>query len=66
MPGWLNKAVFYEIYPQSFRDSNGDGIGDFRGIEEKIPYLKELGVNAVWINPCYDSSLSLTSASRSL
>ena len=56
MPGWLNKAVFYEIYPQSFRDSNGDGIGDFRGIEEKIPYLKELGVNAVWINPCYDSS----------
>ncbi len=39
MPGWLNDAVFYKIYPQSFRDSNGDGIGDFRGIEEKLDYL---------------------------
>ena len=56
MASWLDKAVFYEIYPQSFMDSNGDGIGDFRGIEEKIPYLRDLGVNAVWINPCYDSS----------
>ncbi len=56
MANWLDKAVFYEIYPQSFRDSNGDGIGDFRGIEEKIPYLRDLGVNAVWINPCFDSS----------
>lgn len=56
MPGWLNDAVFYEIYPQSFRDSNGDGVGDFRGIEEKLDYLESLGVNAIWMNPCYESS----------
>lgn len=54
-PAWLENAVFYEIYPQSFRDSNGDGIGDLRGIIEKLPYLGELGVNAVWLNPCSES-----------
>ena len=52
---WLRDAVFYEIYPQSFRDSNGDGIGDFAGIWEKLPYIKGLGCNALWINPCFDS-----------
>jgi len=52
---WLDNAVFYEIYPQSFNDSNGDGIGDFQGIIEKLDYIKELGCNAVWMNPCYDS-----------
>ena len=56
MPAWLNDAVFYEIYPQSFNDSNGDGIGDFKGIEEKLDYLESLGVNAIWMNPCYESS----------
>ena len=56
MTSWLENAIFYQIYPQSFMDSNGDGIGDFKGIEEKIGYLKDLGVNAVWINPCFDSS----------
>lgn len=55
MMEWLKKAVFYEIYPQSFMDSNGDGIGDFNGIIEKLDYIKELGCNAVWMNPCYDS-----------
>ncbi len=55
MPAWLKDAVFYEIYPQSFRDSNGDGIGDIEGIIEKLDYVKELGCNALWINPCYDS-----------
>lgn len=54
-PQWLNDAVFYEIYPQSFRDSNGDGIGDLRGIEEKLDYLTWLGVNALWVNPCFVS-----------
>ena len=52
---WLNDAVFYEIYPQSFYDSNGDGIGDINGIIEKLDYIKDLGCNAIWINPCFDS-----------
>lgn len=52
---WLNDAVFYEIYPQSFYDSNGDGIGDIPGIIEKLDYVKSLGCNALWINPCFDS-----------
>lgn len=55
MPAWLKDAIFYEIYPQSFKDSNGDGIGDFQGIIEKLDYIKELGCNAIWMNPCYDS-----------
>lgn len=54
-PQWLNNAVFYEIYPQSFMDSNGDGIGDFQGIISKLDYIKELGCNAIWMNPCFDS-----------
>ena len=52
---WLKDAVFYEIYPQSFCDSNGDGIGDINGIISKLDYIKELGCNALWINPCFDS-----------
>ena len=52
---WLKNAVFYEIYPQSFRDTNGDGIGDLNGITEKLPYIKSLGCNALWLNPIYDS-----------
>lgn len=55
MPAWLKDAVFYEIYPQSFYDSNGDGIGDINGIAEKLDYVRDLGCNAVWINPCFDS-----------
>ncbi len=52
---WLKKAVFYEIYPQSFCDSNGDGIGDINGIISKLDYIKDLGADALWINPCFDS-----------
>ena len=52
---WLKNTVFYEIYPQSFNDTNGDGIGDMNGIIEKLDYIKGLGCNALWINPCYDS-----------
>jgi len=55
MPEWLEKAVFYEIYPQTFFDSNGDGIGDIQGIIEKLDYVKGLGCNALWLNPCFDS-----------
>jgi maltose alpha-D-glucosyltransferase/alpha-amylase len=55
MPAWLKDAVFYEIYPQSFLDTNGDGIGDFEGIIQRLDYIKNLGCNALWINPCFDS-----------
>lgn len=55
MPEWLKDAVFYEIYPQSFYDTNDDGIGDIRGIIAKLDYVRELGCNALWINPCFDS-----------
>lgn len=55
MLSWLNDAVFYQIYPQSFYDSNGDGIGDIAGIIEKLDYVRELGCNAIWLNPVYDS-----------
>lgn len=52
---WYKNATVYQIYPRSFADSNGDGIGDIGGIIEKIPYLKALGVDAVWLSPCYKS-----------
>lgn len=52
-PEWLNTAIFYEIYPQSFRDTNADGIGDLNGIIEKLDYIKGLGCNALWLNPCF-------------
>lgn len=52
---WWQHAVFYEIYPRSFADSNGDGIGDLNGIASKLDYLKELGVDAIWISPCFPS-----------
>lgn len=54
-PEWLEKAVFYQIYPQSFKDSNGNGIGDFGGIMEKLDYIRELGCTALWLNPCFMS-----------
>lgn len=55
MKEWLKNAVFYEVYPPSFYDSNGDGIGDILGITEKLDYIKELGADGIWINPCYCS-----------
>jgi glycosidase len=54
-PGWLENAVFYQIYPQSFYDSNGDGIGDIPGIISKLDYIHSLGVTGCWLNPCFDS-----------
>lgn len=54
-PKWLENAIFYEIYPQSYYDTNGDGIGDLNGIREKLDYIKSLGCNALWINPIYES-----------
>jgi len=52
---WLKSAVFYEIYPNSFMDTNGDGYGDFKGITSKLDHIKSLGCNAIWLNPHYDS-----------
>ena len=52
---WWQHAVFYEIYPRSFADSNNDGIGDLNGITSKLDYLKDLGVDAIWIAPCFPS-----------
>ncbi|GMB08826.1 oligo-1,6-glucosidase [Thermolongibacillus altinsuensis] len=52
---WWKEAVVYQIYPRSFKDSNGDGIGDLRGIIEKLDYLQELGVDVVWLSPVYKS-----------
>lgn len=55
---WWRQAVVYQIYPRSFADANGDGIGDLPGITSRIPYLRELGVDAVWLSPFYPSALA--------
>ncbi len=52
---WWKEAVIYQIYPKSFMDSNGDGIGDIRGIIDKLDYLKELGIDVIWLSPVYQS-----------
>jgi alpha-glucosidase len=52
---WWKNAVIYEIYPRSFQDSNGDGIGDLNGITRRLDYLQNLGVDAIWLTPCYPS-----------
>ena len=54
---WFKDAIIYQIYPRSFKDSNGDGMGDIRGIIEKLDYLKELGINCVWLSPVYESPM---------
>ncbi len=54
---WWQEAVFYQIYPRSFADGNGDGIGDFIGITQKLDYLKDLGVDAIWLSPHYPSPM---------
>jgi alpha-glucosidase len=57
-PNWWRQASVYQIYPRSFSDSNGDGIGDINGITAKVPYLKSLGIDAVWLSPFYPSALA--------
>ncbi len=55
MASWLNDAIFYEIYPPSFFDANGDGIGDIAGMTAKLDYIRDSGFTAIWLNPWYDS-----------
>ncbi len=52
---WWKEAVVYQIYPRSFKDSDGDGIGDLKGIISKLDYIKSLGIDVVWLNPIYSS-----------
>ena len=55
MRDWWKNSVVYQIYPRSFKDSNGDGFGDLRGVIEKLDYLKELGIDVIWLSPVFDS-----------
>ena len=54
---WWHKATVYQIYPKSFKDSNGDGVGDLQGIISKLDYLQKLGVTALWLSPVYQSPM---------
>src|SRR5258705_6469044 len=52
---WWKEAIVYQLYPRSFKDSDGDGVGDLKGIISELDYIKSLGVNVVWVNPIYSS-----------
>src|ERR1700753_2803959 len=52
---WIKAAVFYQIYPSSFQDSDGNGIGDLKGIQSRLDYVQSLGVNTIWLNPIFKS-----------
>lgn len=54
---WWHKTTIYQIYPRSFMDSNGDGMGDLKGIISKLDYLKDLGIGAIWLSPVYKSPM---------
>ena len=54
---WYMSAYFYQIYPRSFMDGNGDGYGDFVGITQKLDYLRSLGIDCIWIQPIYPSPM---------
>ena len=55
---WWRNGIFYQVYPRSFQDSDGDGVGDIRGIIQRLPYLKSLGVDAVWLSPIFPSPMA--------
>jgi alpha-glucosidase len=58
MSAWWQSAVIYQIYPRSFQDSNGDGVGDLKGIEQRLDDLKDLGIDAIWISPIFPSPMA--------
>ena len=55
---WWQRGVIYQIYPRSFQDSNGDGVGDLRGIRSRLDYLVDLGVDAIWLSPIFPSPMA--------
>ena len=55
---WWHDAVVYQVYPRSFADANGDGLGDLPGITARLPYLRDLGVDAIWVSPFYVSPMA--------
>jgi alpha-glucosidase len=55
---WYNNGNFYQVYPRSFMDSDGDGIGDLKGIKSKLQYIKDLGMDGVWLSPIYKSPMA--------
>src|SRR3981081_4345496 len=58
MTDWWAAGVLYQIYPRSFQDSNGDGIGDLPGITGRLPYLRSLGIDAIWLSPIFPSPMA--------
>ena len=52
---WWQNAVVYQVYPRSYQDSNGDGVGDLAGLTQRLPYIKRLGADVIWLNPIYQS-----------
>ena len=55
---WWRHGVFYQIYPRSFQDANGDGVGDIKGIIDRLPYLRTLGIDAIWLSPIFPSPMA--------
>jgi glycosidase len=61
---WWKRGIIYQIYPRSFQDSNGDGIGDLNGIRRRLDYLTWLGIDAIWISPIYPSPMTRRNAAQ--
>ena len=52
---WWKESIFYQVYPRSFKDTNGDGLGDLKGLIQQLDYIQQLGVTAIWLNPIFTS-----------